>query len=140
MRTPAEIVFDTIRDSKTIPGRLLALTLVLVQFIEGKIADFTLVALTSEAAAVAQVTKMVDTGWVAIGVYIVTGSGSEQARQISSGPLREFTGDSHVEKFLTDLVHCSSFHYEDAESVGGIRLIGLDRARDAQKKRPRFSA
>jgi hypothetical protein len=138
MRTPPQIVVDTIRDAKTIP-RLVAVTLVVVQMIEGKIADFSLVALTSEAAALAQLTEMVNAGWMAIGVYVITASGSGQARQISSGPLREFVGDRQVEKFLTDLVQHSPLYYKAAESPDWTPIRRVKWVRDRQKK-PRFSA
>jgi hypothetical protein len=63
MRTPAKIVSGTIRDSKAIP-RLVVLTLILVQMVDGRIVDFNLVALTSEAAAIRQLTEMVNAGGI----------------------------------------------------------------------------
>jgi hypothetical protein len=139
MRTPAQIVAETIRDAKTIP-RLVALTLVVAQSIEGKIADFYLVALTSEAAALAQLTQMVNAGWMAIGVYMITASSTGQARQISCGPLREFRGDPQVEKFLTDLVDLSPLYYKVAESLDGTPIGRLSWGGDRQTNPRRFSA
>jgi hypothetical protein len=138
MRTPAQIVEETIEDSKTIP-HLVALTLVVVQMVEGRIADFNLVALTSEALALARLTEMVDAGWTAIGVYIITTSSSGQVRQVSSGPLREFVGDPQVERFLTYLVDRSPLYYKAAESLDWTCVRRVKRARD-RKKPPRFSA
>jgi hypothetical protein len=139
MRPPAQIVAETVRDAKTIP-RLVALTLVLVQMIEGKIADFNLVALTGEAAALAELTEMVKDGWMAIGVYIITASSSGQARQISCGPLREFIGDAQVEKFLTNLVDCSPLYYKAAESLDWTPISRLKWVGDGRTKPARFSA
>jgi hypothetical protein len=137
MRTPAQIIADTVKDAKQIP-HVLTLALVVVQMIEGKIADFDLVALMNEAAALAQFTQLVNAGWVAIGVYIIAGSRSGKAHRISSGPLREFKGDAQVEKFLTDLVDRIPV-YDEAESADSLPLRQI-RVIDRQKKRPRFSA
>jgi hypothetical protein len=139
MRTPAQIVTDTIRDSKQIP-RVVALTLVVAQIIDEKIVDFNLVALTNEAAALAQLTEMVNAGWLAIGVYIITASSSGQARQVSSGPLREFLGDLQVEKFLIDPVDRSPLYFKAAESADWTPIKRVNWVSDRQKKPPRFSA
>jgi hypothetical protein len=138
MRTPVQIISDTLRDAKTTPG-VVALTLVVVQMLEGKIADFNLVFLTSEAAAVAQLTELVNAGWTAIGVYIVTASSGAAAQRVSSGPLREFVGDRQVEKFLTALVDRSSLYCKDIEGIDWSRIRRINWGRD-RKKPPRFSA
>jgi hypothetical protein len=135
MRTPAQIISDTAKDAKNIPG-LVAMTLVVVQMIEGKIAAFNFVALTSEAAALAELTEMIKTGWIAIGVYIITASSNGQVRQVSSGPLREFIGNAQVVKFLTDLVDCSAVYYKAPESPGWTRVRRLKQVRNRQNRAP----
>jgi hypothetical protein len=107
--------------------------------IKGKIADFNLVALTSEAAALAQLTEMVNAGWIPIGVYIVTASSSGQAR-ISSGPVRELVGEPQVEKFLTDLVNRSPLYSEETESADWTCTRPVKQVRNRQKKPSRYQA
>jgi hypothetical protein len=116
MRTPAQLIADTMVDAKGIT-RLQILALVVVQIVEQKIVDFDLVVLENEAAALAQLSARVNAAWVAVGVFaVVTLAGQIH---VLGGPIREFKNDPQVVKFLIDLVNSSHAYYAQTQAPTG---------------------
>jgi hypothetical protein len=126
MRTPAQLITDTMVDAKGIT-RLQILALVVVHVVEQKIVDFDLVVLESEAAALARLSALVNAAWVAVGVFaVVTLAGQIH---VLGGPIREFKNDPQVVKFLIDLVNSSHAYYTQTQAK-----TGRPRGRPAQVK------